>query len=85
MEREQQTNTFLELVDAVQENWACWKSWESVEHIYSIFGDLKNNEFKPVYDTFLRALIRDDGQNLHLYLQVRWTLEKTFIGLETTI
>lgn len=66
--------TFRSLVKAVQENneinCASWNGWECSKHIQEIYGTLKNDKFKYVYETFLNKLICDNGENLKLYIEL---------------
>lgn len=74
--------TFRELVEGVLENNeindGTWESWEDAQSIQSIYGELVD-ENKSVYETFLNALIRDNGENLELYIQCCDALEYGFV------
>ena len=66
--------TFYSLVKAVQENNrmndANWSDWsdEQGPTIQSIYGKLEP-EYKAVAEAFLDALIRDNGENLEIYIE----------------
>lgn len=70
--------SFQSLVCAVVENNKMnngeWKDWDNALHIQDTYGVLKN-EYKEVAETFLNALIRDNGGNLKEYLLAFHCLE----------
>lgn len=70
--------TFKSLVDAVKENNrinnAKWTDWDNAKHIQESYGELQN-ENKNVAESFLNALIRDNGKNIVTYLETMDCLE----------
>lgn len=72
-------NSFRDLVDAIQENNRInsgkWSDWENPQHIEQIYGVYKRDEFSATTYYFLKALIRDNGENLEHYLTAMDCLE----------
>lgn len=70
--------TFKSLIKAVQENndinEAKWSDWDDAFHIESTYGQISFKE-RSIALEFLSALIRDNGENLKLYLEVMDCLE----------
>ncbi len=70
---------FKSLVLAIEENnsmnEAQWKDWKNAQHVQSLYGEMENTPFKPIYEAFIDALIRDNGQNLSTYLDTVSCLE----------
>lgn len=71
--------TFKSLVEAVKENNrindAKWSDWASAHDIQDAYGKLEEDALKETSELFLNALIRDDGDNLKIYLQCIECLE----------
>jgi len=73
-------NTFKDIIAAVEENNrinnAQWKDWDDCEHIESVYGTLDPcNRWKDVAKAFIDVLIRDNGDNINIYLDVIDCLE----------
>lgn len=77
--------TFKSLIKAVEENrdfhGASWKSWEEMggaSHIQDIYGKLSDDE--APFAIFLDALVRDDGENIEVYLDAHnaWEYGQVF-------
>lgn len=70
--------TFIGLCNAVQENnrinGGQWKDWENARHIQQCYGDLKCEHIEAA-NTFLNALIRDNGENIMIYISCMDCLE----------
>lgn len=68
----------MSLVNAVQENNrinnAKWSDWTNAHDIFSIYGPLDYSHYE-VGVQFLNALIRDNGENLDIYMQAFDCLE----------
>ena len=63
--------TFKSLVKAVEENNRIndgkWSDWSDAFHIERTYGELSIKE-RSIALEFLSALIRDNGENLEIYL-----------------
>jgi hypothetical protein len=64
--------TFLEMVEAVQENnrinGGKWSDWSDCSHLEEVYGKIQD-DLEKLSRTFLNALIRDGGDhNLACYM-----------------
>jgi hypothetical protein len=70
--------TFKSLVKAVEENnrinGAQWKDWNSASDIEKTYGRISILYLGVTYE-FLNALIRDNGENLNVYLDAMDCIE----------